>query len=478
MRARQIFCSAIVIMALAVSPALGATVGVNVPGSANPYLAGMPPGSSCCAAEGGFPDTAPAQSPVQVNGLPLSAGAVLTFSASGSVSFSGGTPVNSPDGGVFNTLDTFGLDGTPSSNGIAGMLAPQNALVGVFLDDSIPTSSGAPPRLDFSNAGVGTSFSVLSPGLKQPFFIGDGLTGTGSGAVQQFIVPAGATRLFLGVVDGVEWRNNTGSLNVQVTTCAGGAAGPLAAATLPTSRSLQVGNTGVIFATILNLGAGSATGCGITATTNVPASFTFQMTDPATNAVTGGPNQPAACVPPGLPGQTYVIAFTPTQPFGPTEIGFAFQCNNAGPAPVVVGLNTLLLSASTDPVPDIIAVAATLNHDGIVRIPGPGGTGVFAVATFNLGASAQITVTADTGSASLPVNLFVCQTDPGGNCMGAGPATSVTTQINTNETPTFGVFVQGAGVVPPDAAHNRVFVRFRDAGGNPRGSTSVAAQTQ
>ena len=159
-------------------------------------------------------------------------------------------------------------------------------------------------------------------------------------------------------------------------------------------------------------------------------------------------------------------------------IGFAFQCNNAGPAPVVVGLNTLLLSASTDPVPDIIAVAATLNHDGIVRIPGPGGTGVFAVATFNLGASAQITVTADTGSASLPVNLFVCQTDPGGNCMGAGPATSVTTQINTNETPTFGVFVQGAGVVPPDAAHNRVFVRFRDAGGNPRGSTSVAAQTQ
>ncbi len=414
-----------------------------------------------------------------MTGLPLSAGAVLTFSANGSVSFSGGGPVDSPDGGVFNTLDTFGLDGTPSSNGIAGMLAPQDALVGLFLDDSVPTSSGAPSRLDFSDAGMGRSFAVLSPGLKQPFFIGDGLTGTGNGAVQQFIVPAGATRLFLGVVDGVEWHNNTGSLNVQVTTCVGGAAGPLAAATLPTSRSLQVGNTGAIFATILNLGGGSATGCGITPTTNVPADFTFRMTDPTTNAVTGGPNQPAACVSPGLPGQTYVISFTPNQAFGPTEVGFAFQCNNAGPAPVVVGLNTLLLSASPGPVPDIIAVAATINHDGIVNIPGATGTGVFSVATFNLGAGALITVTGDTGGANLPVNVLVCQTDPGsGACMGGGPATSVTLQIDTNATPTFGVFVQGNGVVPFDPAQNRVYLRLRDAGGDTRGSTSAAVRTQ
>src|SRR5262249_26043566 len=86
-----------------------------------------------------------------------------------------------------------------------------------FLDDSAPTSSPAPARLDFSGSGIGMSFPSLAPGLKQPFFIGDGKTGTGVGSVQQFIVPAGATRFFLGTVDGIEWRNNTGSLNVVVT---------------------------------------------------------------------------------------------------------------------------------------------------------------------------------------------------------------------------------------------------------------------
>src|SRR5262249_32023898 len=53
------------------------------------------------------------------------------------------------------------------------------------------------------------------------FFVGDGLTGTGSGVVQQFSVPPAATRLFLGFVDGVTtnmypggYSNNVGSLTV------------------------------------------------------------------------------------------------------------------------------------------------------------------------------------------------------------------------------------------------------------------------
>ncbi|HME68245.1 MAG TPA: hypothetical protein VKM54_00015 [Myxococcota bacterium] len=60
------------------------------------------------------------------------------------------------------------------------------------------------------------SFSSLSPLLKQPFFIGDGLTGNGSGSVQQFIVPAGATRLFLASGDAFGWYNNTGSFTLDV----------------------------------------------------------------------------------------------------------------------------------------------------------------------------------------------------------------------------------------------------------------------
>jgi hypothetical protein len=54
----------------------------------------------------------------------------------------------------------------------------------------------------------------------------------------------------------------------------------------------------------------------------------------------------------------------------------------------------------------------------------------------------------------------------------------VTTAINANATPTFGIFVQGSGNVPFDPAANRIFVRFKDGGNVTRGSTSVAVRTQ
>jgi len=122
-----------------------------------------------------------------------------------------------------------------------------------------------------------------------------------------------------------------------------------------------------------------------------------------------------------------------------------------------------------------VALAATTNNDGIVSLAS---TGVFAVATVNVGASGSITAAADTGSASLPVSISLCQTDPAtSQCISAiGP--SVTTQINADATPTFGIFVEGNGNVPFDPAVNRIFVRFKDSGDITRGSTSVAVRTQ
>ncbi|HEX9303376.1 MAG TPA: hypothetical protein VGA31_02890 [Thermoanaerobaculia bacterium] len=169
-----------------------------VAGSSNPFLAGMPNGSTCCSG-----DSAPAQSPVLAPGS-LTPGTSLTFAVTGSVDHTGGTPTLSPDGsGIFST---------PSNNGISGANWPIDALVGVFLDASQPDSSAAPSGLDFTN----TSFTTLSPQLKQAFFIGDGLTGTGSGSPQTFVVPAGATRLFLGTSDGFGWFNNSGSFSVLI----------------------------------------------------------------------------------------------------------------------------------------------------------------------------------------------------------------------------------------------------------------------
>jgi YVTN family beta-propeller protein len=250
----------------------------------------------------------------------------------------------------------------------------------------------------------------------------------------------------------------------------------LFAAVLPTSRSVQVGNTATAFATIINAGPDNATTCTIAPLASIPASFVFQTTDPTTNALTGTVNTPANIA--GGQSQSFVIAVTPTAAFAPTNVTFSFTCANA-PSPVgtIVGINTLNLSASAIPVPDIVALAAS-SDPGYVDIPGATGTGLFAVATVNLGSGALITASANTGAANLPVTLTVCLTNPqSGTCL-AAPGSSVTTDIPPNATPTFGVFVTGSAAVANLPGVNRVFVTFTGSGGTLRGETSVAVRTQ
>jgi hypothetical protein len=236
-----------------------------------------------------------------------------------------------------------------------------------------------------------------------------------------------------------------------------------------------VGATATAFATIINAGSVTATSCGLSLLPSLPATFAYQTTDPATNQVTGTPNTPVNIA--AGAAQSYVFALTPSAPVAPTDVQFSFDCGNTDPAPINVGLNTLLLSASATPVPDIVALAATITNDGIVSIPASG-IGAFAVAAVNVGVSGNITASADTGGAILPVNISLCETNPTiGTCISA-LGLSVSTQIDANATPTFSVFVQGNGNVPFDPAANRIFVRFKDAGNVTRGSTSVAVRTQ
>jgi streptogramin lyase len=250
----------------------------------------------------------------------------------------------------------------------------------------------------------------------------------------------------------------------------------LVAAVLPLSRSVEVGGTpATAFATIINSGPGNASICSIAPTAPVPASFAFQTTNPATNALTGTPNTPVNIT--AGQSQSFVIAFTPTAAFGPATIDFTFGCSNATPAAQIVGVNTLDLSASTTPVPDIVALAAT-SDPGYVDIPGATGMGLFAVATVNLGADGTITAAADSGTANLPVTVTVCQTNPSTGVCLAAAAASVTTDIPPNATPTFGIFVTGSVAVADMPGVNRIFVTFTDSSGVLRGETSVAVRTQ
>src|ERR1700741_1056922 len=120
-----------------------------------------------------------------------------------------------------------------------------------------------------------------------------------------------------------------------------------------------------------------------------------------------------------------------------------FSGTNADPASVLPGIDTLLLSASATPVPDIVALAATASSDGIASLGGPSQIGAFAVATVNVGAGGAVTATRGTGGKAVPVTLALCQKDPGsGQCL-SGPAGRVTTPIAAGETPTFAIFVTG-----------------------------------
>ena len=204
------------------------------------------------------------------------------------------------------------------------------------------------------------------------------------------------------------------------------------------------------------------------------ADFAYQTTD-ANNAPTGTPNTPAD-IPAGS-AQNFIFGFTPTDPISPTEVQLAYDCSNSTPAPVTVGVNTLLLSAEATPVPDIVALAATLSGDGILNLPGSNGSNAFSVSTVNNGSVGTITAS-PTLSAALPMVLSICETNPATGACLSDPAGSTTSSVSGGATPTYSIFVTGTGTVPFDPAANRIFVEFRDGGGLVRGSTSVAVRTQ
>ena len=251
----------------------------------------------------------------------------------------------------------------------------------------------------------------------------------------------------------------------------------LVAAVLPESRSAQVGGTVTAFATIINTGTTAGAGCSISPATSLAVTFVYQTTNPTTNALTGTANTPVSIA--GNNGsQSFVVALTPSAAFAPTNVAFNFSCSNVAPAPVVTGLNTVLLSASTTPTPDVVALAATMQNDGIVHVTGTPSEGEFAVATDNLGSGDTITIAANTGAATLPVAITLCQTNPqSGQCLQT-PSATVTTTINSNATPTFGVFVSASGAVALNPANSRIFVTFTDSTNAVRGETSVAVETQ
>ncbi len=265
------------------------------------------------------------------------------------------------------------------------------------------------------------------------------------------------------------------SVTLQLSAVSSGGGAAIFSSVLPSSRSVQVGTTATFFATIVNGGSTDATDCSIAPSTGVDADFFYQETDPASNALVGSRDTPVDIAAGAF--QTFLFAYSPNSAFGPSDLALSFDCADTDPAPVTTGLNTVLLSGTSTATPDVVALAATISGDGIVTA---NPSSVFSVASVNVGADGIIEVSADTGSVSLPVDIALCETDPGtGACINpTSPSTNpVSTTILSGDTPTFGVFVTATGDIAFDPGVNRIFVRFADGGGVTRGSTSVAVRT-
>ena len=260
--------------------------------------------------------------------------------------------------------------------------------------------------------------------------------------------------------------------------------GRIVAATLPGARSGYVGGGDItVFMTVLSRATTPAQACRITAPNDPPFTLTYRQVN-AQNEVIGDAN-PLFDL--GNGGAiNFVIALTPTRTTD--QSGYVFlpriQCENADLSPIE-GVNSVLVSIGAAPVPDILSIGATPSADGVVRIPAScNRINFLSAAALNIGAGdgsaganeATVTASVDTGAASLPLTLEVCETAPTGGCITPRGETQVSTVFAQNVAKFFAVFVRanGEATVPFDPANARVFLRFADASGTIRSATSAA----
>lgn len=247
----------------------------------------------------------------------------------------------------------------------------------------------------------------------------------------------------------------------------------LAAAVLPSSRSVVVGDTATAFVTLLNPTLLEAKDCAIQLTQPLDVNFTYQTTDPTTNETQGSANTPVSIPPEG--SQTFLIAITPNTTINEIEVTLQYTCDDGYQATSLSGINTLRLTAADTPVPDIIAIALTPSANGILAVGNEtnGGTGIMVVGTANVGAAGTINARARiaggfTGSVSL------CPTDPVTSACLSPATASATALLPVGATQSFGVFVASSVRLPLDPAQNRLYIEFFDSTDALRGSTSAA----
>jgi plastocyanin len=248
-------------------------------------------------------------------------------------------------------------------------------------------------------------------------------------------------------------------------------------AILPYSRTVSAGSAATAFVSVVNPASSgtAATDCGLQL--HGAAAFSFQPTDPQTNAPVGSPGDLVDIPAGGI--ATFVFSLTEVGSRSFADLRIDTACGNRGSAPVIAGVNTFRFTSTALSLPDIVALAATAQSDGRVNLPTGGGASAFSVATANLGSVGSVVVTPERGLNTPALQtLEICRTNATTGVCETPRASSVTQLFQANGSHTFAVFVRSGGAVANDPANNRIFVHFRTPGGQSVGATSVAVRTQ
>jgi hypothetical protein len=203
---REWFCLSVRTAMAAVMAMCACSAGavpLTVDGKANIWGAGLAAPPDTYGGDGGV-------LPVRVALAPGLGRMLLVDSATGLVSGCCNDFFFGPDGNYTNqpgTLGTVNLDSLGSLSGIRALHSTSPFLAGVFLAEGSP--AGAPPvalsySLDGRDGTLRNDALLVSPLMNQVFFIGDGFARLAGGGNEQqrFMVPTGATALYLGLVDG------------------------------------------------------------------------------------------------------------------------------------------------------------------------------------------------------------------------------------------------------------------------------------
>lgn len=207
------------------------TLTETVESTQDPWLAGMPIGSTASdtdsvTANSVRSGSTPSNGYDSASTMNVTPGSTITWqSVSGEVSHLTPPDYYGPDGQTDNVYwhlkdgSYTEPEGDGGQNGIGDVQAPIDSMIGVFLDNDAPNASDNTNYANYANDNMRSyttdydqSSAIDNIHLQQPFYIGNGTNS--SGASQSFVVPANATRLFIGMMDGYQWANNAGSFTV------------------------------------------------------------------------------------------------------------------------------------------------------------------------------------------------------------------------------------------------------------------------